>query len=209
MQQIKVSYTILNAWEQGRYEDAIKYLFKLGVIQTPAMKAGQDFHKSWENEIAKTKKLPEVFGSKKLINPSPEQYLQAQINDWLTLSGKIDCYDKPTIYEFKTGKQTSEDVIRSKQPGVYAVLATLNKLYADRAEIYCYNQYVKKDNKTMSIIYLTNKVLEDALNWVETLARDLLNYCIQNNLFNKYSQNLNTTISNSLAGNKASNQVPI
>ena len=190
MQRIKVSYTILSAWSQGRYEDAIKYLFKLEVIQTPAMKVGQEYHKSWENEIQRTKKLPEVFGSKKLINPSPEQYIKVDVNDWLILSGKIDCYDKPTIYEFKTGRQTSEDVIRSKQAGVYGVLSTLNKQYADRAEIYCYNQYLKNDNKSMSIVYLTDKVLEDSLNWIETLAGEIKEYCEQNELFKKYTQKL-------------------
>ena len=189
-QKIKVSYTILNAWAQGRYEDAIKYFFRLDVIQTPAMLEGQKYHKAWEEEIKKTKKLPEVFGAKQLINPSPEQYIKVNINDWLILSGKIDCYDKPTIYEFKTGIQTSEDVARSKQPGVYAVLSTLNKQYADRAEIHCFNQKVKNDNKSMSIVYLTDKVLEDALNWIETLSGEIRNYLEQNKLFEKYSQNL-------------------
>ena len=106
------------------------------------------------------------------------------------LSGKIDCYDKPTIYEFKTGRQTSEDIARSKQPGVYAVLSTLNKQYVDRAEIYCFNQHVKNDNKSMSIVYLTDKVLEDSLNWIETIAGEMRNYLEQNKLFEKYSQKL-------------------
>jgi hypothetical protein len=188
--KIKVSYSILNAWATGKYEDAIKYFFKLDVIQTPAMKEGSEYHKRWENEIRNTKKLPEVFGSKQLINPSAEQYIKVEVNDWLILSGKIDCYDKPTIYEFKTGRQTSEDIARSKQPGVYAVLSTLNKQYVDRAEIYCFNQHLKNDNKSMSIVYLTDTVLEDALNWIETIAGEMRNYLEQNKLFEKYSQNL-------------------
>ncbi len=188
--KIKVSYSILNAWAEGKYEDAIKYFFKLDVIKTPQMLEGQRYHKTWENEILKTKKLPELFGAKQLINPSPEQYIKVDVNDWLILSGKIDCYDKPTIYEFKTGKQNSEDIVRSKQPGVYAVLSTLNKQYADRAEIYCYNQYLKNDNKTMSIVYLSDKVLEDALNWIETLAGEIKNYLEDNKLFEKYTQKL-------------------
>lgn len=188
--RIKVSYTILNAWASGKYEDAIKYFFRLDVTQTPAMKEGQEYHKRWENEIQATKKLPEVFGSKQLISPSPEQYIKVDVNNWLVLSGKIDCYDKPTIYEFKTGRQTSEDIARSKQPGVYAVLSTLNKQYVDRAEIYCFNQHVKNDNKSMSIVYLTDQVLEDSLNWIETIAGEMRNYLEQNKLFEKYSQKI-------------------
>jgi len=186
--KIKVSYTILNAWAQGRYDDAIKYFFKLEVIQTPAMLEGSRYHKEWENEIQKTKKLPEIFGSKQLVKPSPEQYIKVDVNPWLVLSGKIDCYDKPTIYEFKTGRQTSDDVIRSKQPGVYGVLSTLNKQYADRAEIYCYNQHTKE--KTMAIVYITDKLLKDSLEWVETIAGEMRNYLDQNDLFNKFTQKI-------------------
>jgi hypothetical protein len=188
--KIKVSYTILNAWAQGKYEDAIKYFFRLEVIQTPQMLEGQKYHKAWEQEIQKTKKLPEVFGSKQLNNPSPEQYIKVNINDWLILSGKIDCYDRPTIYEFKTGRQTSEDIARSMQVGVYGVLSTFNKQYVEKAEIYCYNQYVKNDNKSMSIVYITDKLLEDSLNWVESIACEMRHYLEENRLFEKYSQNI-------------------
>ncbi len=188
--KIKVSYSILNAWAQGKYEDAIKYFFKLEVVKSPQMIAGQKYHKEWEEEIKKTKKLPEVFGSKQLVNPLPEQYIKVDINDWLILSGKIDCYDKPTIYEFKTGRQTSEDIARSKQVGVYGVLSTLNKQYADRAEIYCFNQYLKNDNKSMSIVYITDKLLEESLNWIETLSVEMRHYLEENKLFEKYSQKL-------------------
>ena len=189
-QKIKVSYTILNAWSQGKYEDAIKYLYKIDVVQTPQMKAGSEWHKKWETEIQATGKLPELFGGKQLIKPSPEQYIKVDVNEWLILSGKIDCYDKPTIYEFKTGRQTSEDIVRSKQVGVYGVLSTLNKQYVDRAEIYCYNQYLQNDNKSMSIVHITDKVLEDSLNWIQTIAGDIKNYIEQNKLYEKYQQKL-------------------
>lgn len=189
-QKIKVSYSILNAWASGKYEDAIKYFFRLPVPASPAMIEGRDYHKRWEEEITKNKKLPDIFGSKQLINPQPEQYIKVDISDWLILSGKIDCYDKPTIYEFKTGRQTSQDIVRSKQVGVYGVLATLNKQYVDRAEIYCFNQHRKVDNKSMSIVKITDKLLEDSFNWIETVAGEMRNYIDQNKLFEQYSQKI-------------------
>lgn len=187
-QQYKVSYTILNAWSQGRYEDAIKYFFKLDVVQTPQMLEGFRYHKAWEDEIRKTGCLPAIFGGKKLNKPLPEQYIKVPINDWLTLSGKIDCYDNPTIIEFKTGRQSSEDIARSHQVGVYGVLSTLNNQFADRAEIYCFNQYLKVDPVSMSIVHITDQVLSNSLNWIETIASEMRNYIEQNNLFAKYSQ---------------------
>lgn len=187
-QRIKVSYSILNAWAQGKHEDAIRYFFKLETVTSPAMLAGRDWHKKWEDEIGRTKKLPELFGGKPLVNPSPEQYIRVDVNEWLTLSGKIDCYDKPTIYEFKTGRQTSEDIVRSKQVGVYGVLATLNKQYVERAEIYCYNQHLQTDALSMSIVHITDKVLQDSLNWVETLASEMKEYIEKNDLYSKYGK---------------------
>lgn len=188
--QLKVTYTILNAWKEGRYEDAVKHIFNIPTPKTPAMIAGSKYHEEWEDEIRKTKKLPVIFGSKILIDPKPEQYIKVRVSEWLILSGKIDCYDKPTIYEFKTGKQTSEDVIKSYQPGIYAVLSTLNKQYADRCEIHCYNQHLKNDNKTMSIKYLTDDVLKDTLNWIETLASEILCYLEDNKLFDRFTQRI-------------------
>ncbi len=185
---MKVSYTILNAWAQGRYEDAVKYYFKLDVIQTPAMLEGSRFHKMWEEETMKTKSLPKVFGDKKMNDPKVENYLRVRLNDWLELSGKIDCFDSPVIYEYKSGKQTSEDIVRSFQPGVYGVLATLSNMYADRCEIYCFNQHLSKDNKSMSTVYITDKILEDSLNWIETLAGEMNDYFITNSLYEKYGQ---------------------
>ncbi|HWY36193.1 MAG TPA: PD-(D/E)XK nuclease family protein, partial [Nitrosopumilaceae archaeon] len=135
-------------------------------------------------------KLPAVFGAKPLINPIPEQYIKVDVNDWLILSGKIDCYDKPTIYEWKTGRANSEEIARTKQPAVYAVLATLNGMYADRAEIHCFNQHLANDNKSMSIVKITDQVLEEGLNWIVTIAGDMRNYIEQNKLFDKYSQKL-------------------
>jgi hypothetical protein len=186
--RLKVSYSILNAWAQGRYEDAIKYILRLEVVRIPAMIEGEKYHKSWESEIIRTKRLPAIFGAKQLINPQPEQYIKVDVNDWLVLSGKIDCYDKPTIYEFKTGRQNSEEIAGSMQVGVYGVLSTLNKQYVDRAEIYCFNQYLKKDNVSMSIVHITDELLEKSLNWIETIAGDIRNYIEQNKIFEKYGK---------------------
>lgn len=188
--KFKFSYTTLRAWEQGNYEDAIKYFYRLPVERSRAMIEGGEYHERWEREIQNTKKLPVVFGSKQLVNPSPEQYIKVQVSDWLILSGKIDCYDKPTIYEFKTGKANSEEIARSKQPGVYAVLSTLNRQYASIAEIHCFNQHLNADNKSMSIVHLTDKVLQDSLNWIETLASDMRHYIEMEKLYEKFTQKI-------------------
>lgn len=102
--------------------------------------------------------------------------------------GKIDCIDAPIIYEFKTGKQSSEAYASSKQTGVYAVLATRSNIYVDRAEIYHYDQYINKFD--MSAVWLTDNVLEDAENWILTLGAEIHEYFEQNKLYDRFGGNL-------------------
>lgn len=191
----RASYTILDLWQSNNWERAIKAYFKLEDFVTPAMADGREWHKKWEEHVKNTKTMPLEFGGKALINPSAEGKKVVHITDWLDLVGVIDCYDKPDIYEWKTGKQSSEVYANSKQAGTYGVLATLSGLYVEKAHIYHYDQYAKKYE--MSTVWLTDKLLKDTLNWIETIAGEMHNYLTENKLYDKFGANL-------LNGNKAS-----
>ncbi len=188
MNKLRASYSLLELWKSGNWERAVKYYFKLEDFVTPAMADGRRFHEQWDKHISQFKTLPPEFGGKKLINPFPEVKKVVQINEWLELVGKIDCVDAPTIYEFKTGKQTSEAYASSKQTGVYAYLATIAGIFVDRAEIYHYDQYDKKFD--MSFVWLTDKILEEAEDYVVTLAAEIHTYFQDNNLYERFGANL-------------------
>ena len=185
MDQFRASYTILNTWASGDYERTIKSYFRLEEFDNKAMADGRDWHNKWAAEVLTTNSIPKIFGDKKLKNPTVEQYMKVQLSDWLELSGKIDCLDEPTIYDWKTGKQSSEAYASDKQVGIYGVLCTMKKIYVDRGEIYHFDQYKKQPD--MSVTWITDKLLKDSLNWIETLSSEIHNYFIQNDLYKKYN----------------------
>lgn len=182
--KFRASYSVLNTWASGDWERAIKMYFKLEKFTTRAMAEGKEFHEAWEAHINKYKTLPNEFDETVLKDPKPELKLVVQIYDWLELVGVIDCLDVPAIYEFKTGKTTSEIYAVSKQPAVYGVLATMSGFVVDRAFIYHYDQYKKQTD--MSQVWLTDKTLQMGINWIETLASEMHDYLVENKLYERF-----------------------
>ena len=184
MNKFRASYTVLSYWTRGDWERAVKTYFKLEKFITPGMKWGKELHEEWQKEIIANKSLPGVFGGKKLNNPMPEEKRVVQIHDWLELVGVVDCMDSPVIYEFKSGKSDSEHYAGDWQVGVYGVLATLSGVYVDRAEIYHYDQYSR--NSDMSIVHITDKLLKDSMEWIETGASEMHSYLSENGLYERF-----------------------
>lgn len=182
----RASYSVLNAWKQGNWQRAIEMYFKLTDFVTPQMAEGKAFHKQWEEYIIKNQALPPEFGDKKLIKPLPEFKTVVQIHPWLRLVGIVDCLDAPTIYEFKTGKRSSEKYANDFQTGVYGIIATMSGYFVDRAEIFAYDQY--KKSYDWSMLWLTDKYLKDSLEWVETISSEMFSYFEENKLFEKYGK---------------------
>jgi hypothetical protein len=184
----RASYSILNMWKSGNWEMAVKAYFKMESFTSEQMADGKIWHDKWRAETEATLCLPEIFGGKKLRKPLVEQKYVVNLHPWLNLVGVIDCLDAPTIYEYKTGKESSESYANSRQIGVYGVLATYAGHYVDRAEIYRYDQYKKQSD--MSVVWITEKLLNDSFNWIDTLSSEMHDYFLQNNLYNRFGHNL-------------------
>jgi hypothetical protein len=184
----RASYTVLDQCNSGNWEQAIKTYFKLEKFITPAMLAGREYHEKWAKHIETTKTLPLEFGGKALKNPIAEQKTVVHLDTWLDLVGIIDCYDSPIVYEWKTGKQSSETYAGSKQGGIYAMLATLSHKYVERIEIHHFDQYRKLSD--MSIIWVTPELMDEAHNYVVTIAGEMHTYFETNNLYQRFGANL-------------------
>jgi hypothetical protein len=183
--KFRASFTILSTWESGNWERAIKQYFKLEEFRTRAMDEGKKLHEDWQVYIDKNKTLPAIFdpAQKPLVKPLAEFKRVVSLRDWLDLVGVIDCVDSPTIYEFKSGKTNSEVYAGSRQVGVYGVLATYSGIYVDRAEIYHYDQYNRSTD--MSIVYITDELLRNSLNWIESVSCEIHDYFIKNDLYSR------------------------
>lgn len=184
----RASYTILDQWTSGNWEQAIKMYFKLDKFVTRAMEDGRQWHEQWAKHVMETKTLPAEFGGGKLIAPIAEQKTVVHLQPWLDLVGVIDCYDKPIIYEWKTGKQSSEVYAGSKQGGIYAVLGTMSNKLVEKVEIHHFDQYTKKTD--VSMVWVTDQLMTDTYNWIETIAAEMHQYFLTNDLYNRYGGNL-------------------
>lgn len=184
----RASFTVLDQWNSGNWEQAVKTYFKLEKFVTPAMEAGREWHEKWSKHITATKTMPVEFGGKALVAPIAEQKTVVHLDTWLDLVGIIDCYDSPTVYEWKTGKQSSEVYAGTKQGGIYAMLATLSKKYVEKIEIHHFDQYRKTSD--MSIIWVTPELMEEAHNWIVTTAAEMHHYFETNNLYERFGANL-------------------
>ena len=116
-----------------------------------------------------------------------ELKLTVNLYPWLDLVGVIDCYDRPTIYEFKTGNRSAAKHANDFQVAVYGVLATLSDLHVERAEIHRYNQYTNKAD--MSVVWLTDRLLRDGINWIETFGRNV-SILVEKRLYERFAASL-------------------
>jgi len=182
-QKFRASFTVLNYWSKGQIDNAIKAYFKMDQYISREMAEGKNIHKEFELYINNNKKLPKEIGGKKLLKPQCEFKLVSELFDWCDLVGVIDCLDIQTIYEFKTGLSSSGAYIDTYQIGIYAVLLLLNDIKTTRGVVYSFNQYSKKYD--VSMIYITDKLVKDSLNWIETNAGEMHTYLIDNDLYKK------------------------
>lgn len=186
MHKLRANYSFLSTWASGDWNRAIEQYFKLKNFTTPQMEEGKRFHREWEDEVKKTQRLPSVFGQESLVSPLTEMYGVVELDEWLLLSGVVDCFDTQTgtIYEYKTGKQSSESYANTRQPSIYALLLTYTGYVPKKIEIHHYDQYKKQSD--MSIVWVTDKLIANGLEWVTTLGAEAHNYFITNSLYEKY-----------------------
>lgn len=177
----RASYSVLSMWKSGRYEDAVAMYFKLDSFENEAMRQGKMFHDAWQKETDETGCLPAVFGGTKLKNPQTELKIVHHLEPWLDLVGVIDCLDCPTVNEYKTGVISAANYANTPQGGIYALLAILSGYLVERLDYHVYNQYTKKAE--MASVWVSDKMLEEAMEFVKTYAADMHAYLLENDLY--------------------------
>ncbi len=182
----RASYSVLSLWKSGRYEDAVALYFKLETYSNAAMELGKAFHEEWQEETKKTGCLPAIFGGKPCTNPITEIKIVQHLEPWLDLVGVIDLLDSPTVHEYKSGVTSAAQYANSQQGGIYALLATLEGHLVDRLEYHRFNPYTKQAD--MAFRWVTDAMLEEAMEFVKTYAADMHAYLIENDLYAKLGQ---------------------
>lgn len=183
---IRVSYSILNAWASGDFERALAMYFHEPTGTTRAMELGKKAHQQWEKEVLKTGAMPAIFGGEKLEEKHSAELRtkrEIMLNDWLQLVGVLDLMSPTVGRDFKRSKASATVWANGKQHKVYQILYPTLK----RFEYHCWNPYAvdPRDEVTMAICHLTDKTLEEGVNFVLTYGSELRDYLEKNNLIAK------------------------
>ena len=183
------SYTMLHIWQSGDWEHFVKSYFHLGEqLTTREMSEGKEFHSQWQKEIEETKCLPKLFGGTQLKDPKCEVKKLVKLEDWLEFVFIADMVDGSDIHEFKTGVSSSSDWVKTNQIACYGVGMTFDKHFVDRGFVHHWDQYNKRYD--MSMIWLTDKVLQETQNWIETLSSEAYDYLLTNKLYERFGKRL-------------------
>ena len=174
--RLRLSYTMLSLAEKGQWADLINMLNRVPKEPTPAMIDGSRIHKEIEEHIMKFNTFPEWLFSGGLVLPKVEEKAVITYNDLYDISGIFDCVDDATktLYEFKTGTQSSTDWARTHQiPMYFMMLGRLGRT-VEKAFLIHYNQHTK--TKDWVVIHNSPGMVAKAENYIETYGSEILLY---------------------------------
>lgn len=180
MKKLRLSYTLLNLWQMGKVDEAISYYFKLERVPTEAMEQGIVIDRLIKKTIENEKKLPDFMGGVKLLNPKPQLKIEIEYNEYFDLVGVIDCYDEGKVFEFKTGKMTSMDYLKSYQTKLYAYLLTKKNYEVKEIIVIRFNQ--KENISDWAKMFFNEEINEQARNFIDSIAPEIYQFFTQKGL---------------------------
>lgn len=167
---MRISFSAADWWDRGQRDMAIRAIRGLPTPSNEYMEDGTRRHKEWEQETLKTGKMPAVFGYNR-PKLKTEVYKCVQLLDWLFLSGKVDLHNYNVIIDHKSGSGSPSDSLSKYQLGIYGLLLPGRKI----GVINHFNRETQEVK--VGIRHLTPKYLDDALNWIISIATDIRASC--------------------------------
>jgi len=174
MNKLRLSWTLLNLWQQGKVDEAVAFYLKLERKETPEMVKGKELHKLNEENLKEARKFIKEFGGLELKKPRVEWKIEMNYNELFDLVGVIDAYDEETktLYEFKTGKMSAISYLNSHQLGIYSLL--LQKENKPVKKIMVIRWDGKKTDWAFKWFY--PELIEEAKNFVDSLGPEIYQF---------------------------------
>ncbi|MDQ5954071.1 MAG: hypothetical protein QG647_809 [Patescibacteria group bacterium] len=201
MRTVKLSFSILNAWSKGQFEDAISMYLGNPLPENPYLELGKLFHEKWEKHILDTNMMPPELGGQELEDAKTEIKYQKIIDMGdkyqILLRGVIDlqCVEDNNIIlqDHKCGLTRASAYVDSLQLDYYKLLIPS----ANIGRYACHNPYkcealCQAKNLKEHICYgygikfLTENNAENALNHIITYGSEMIQYLESNRLLKDY-----------------------
>lgn len=181
----KLSHSILSAWANHQYEQAIGLYLGKPLPATAAMELGSLKDQQWSIYVDTHKRMPDELGGEPLDNPITQQKYQKLLpfsdNIQILLRGVPDIVSGTTIIDTKCGMTTANGYIDRMQLSYYKLLlpkATLG-VYV------CFNPYLNTYSK--GIKFLDETDAEAAYEHIVTYGGELIDYLQANRLLKDYA----------------------
>lgn len=184
MKTIKLSYSILNAWSTGNFEQAIGQYLGKPWVATPAMELGSLKDKLWSNHALIHKEIhPEIGGGKlnsPVVQTKYEKIIPFSAEFQILLRGVPDTIDGEVLYEYKCGMTTAGQYIDKLQMDYYRLLLP------DLAIGYylCFNPH--NNTYTKGVKYLHKSNAEQAMEHLLTFGGEIIDYLQANKLIKDF-----------------------
>lgn len=201
MKTIKLSYSIINAWASGNWEEAVSMYLGKDLPENPYLTLGKMFHEKWEKYILETSKMPDELGGQHIDNPIVETKYQKLISMGdkyqILLRGVIDleCVEdgEVILQDHKCGIGKASSYVDSMQLNYYKLL----RPHATIGRYACHNPYkcealcqAKKLDKHAcygyGIKFLNDDNTENALNHIITYGSEIIQYLEVNKLLKDF-----------------------
>lgn len=196
MKQIQVSYSLLNTWHRGDIQGAVNLYLHRWAEPSPEALYGREWHQKVQDHLLKSKVL--LAGDTRLTMRSPEveKEVVVQYQDYCRIKGLYDVYDKPDLYELKTGKRSALQYASDLQVPLYLFIAELSGIPIERAFIIHFDQY--KNVTELVQIWNDKDIREKGKNLVDTLAPEIYQFFKDNGILEereKYEARVKKSVS--------------
>jgi len=201
---VKLSYSILNAWMEHKFEDAINMYLGKPLPDTPYLELGKVKHEIWAKYTQRTRELHPELGGGKLTDSLVEQKWQKLIpfnsNYQILIRGIIDLESvenkELTLTDYKCGIGKPSAYVDKWQLDLYKLL----RPQANMGRYICHDPYKcdalcsKTPNEphqcyTVGIKFLSDKNAEKALENIYTFGGEIIQYLEFNKLIQDYKLN--------------------
>lgn len=169
--KIRVSYTIVKLWEQGRVQELADMVMGKKKEKNADMIRGIAFDLAVQEAVKKERRLPDELGGLRLVNPCVQKKVVVSYNDMADLVGVFDIYDTPIIYEIKNSKFSSGDFLNDYQLDFYLLLSHLSNLEVEKAILYRYDY--KKETYDKSILYNNKRSIQEMTERIDSVLPEL------------------------------------
>lgn len=170
---IRVSYTLINLWEQGKRDEMVAYYMGVKKEPTAPMQKGKDYDSYITDFVQANSRLPDSLGGILLdspINQVKMEYVDAK-ND-IKFVFVPDLIDSKILYEFKTGTTDLNQYLYSMQIPSYLYLLDKVGIEIDRA-------YLINEKQGWYLISNNDEIKEKARCWLYDYAIDIREWFIE------------------------------